>query len=148
MFRKSIYILLFGLLPLLSLLPYQGTCYGSPIPVTYQISPEELHQFELNLKSQEILLTQLESELKLLKLDSSEAKNQLIQALNELKQSRDELQKLKTDLEKSDEALKEANQLFDRYEKEAKRTQSRLNRQKDTYAALLLLAFGGAAFSR
>lgn len=136
---------IFGYLFLLLFFCSAGICYGSP--ATYQITGIELNKLEQNLQEQETLLTQLQSELALLKIDSTEAHSQLLIALEELNQSKIELKALKTDLIKSKTSLEKANQLFKEYEKEAKQTKSRLIRQRNLYVILGLLV-GGYGISR
>jgi chromosome segregation ATPase len=111
--------------------------------VYHRISETELTQLEQNLAEQENQLILALEELKLLKLDSTEANEQLITAKNELNQSRIELKALREDLQKASASIEKANQLFNEYEKEAKRTQSRLTRQRNTVivAGGLIIAF-------
>lgn len=135
--RDGICTLLFSLLVLFSV-------SGTSSAAVYQITDQELTQLEQNLVQQESLLNQALEELNLLKLDSTEANKQLMIVKNELSQSRIELKTLREDLQKASASIEKANQLFNEYEKEAKRTQKRLTRQRNLWQVLF---FGVGAFA-
>ena len=110
--------------------------YGNP--VTYQITETELAELDQSYQEQEKLLIEA---LKLQEMQKEELKGlklQLESALKELRESREALQRLKEDLKKASNSIEEVNQLFNKYEAEARATQSRLKRQRNLYLLLLI----------
>ena len=110
--------------------------YGNP--VTYQITETELAELDQSYQEQEQLLIEA---LKLQEMQKEELKGlklQLESALKELRESREALQRLKEDLKKASNSIEEVNQLFNKYEAEARATQSRLKRQRNLYLLLLI----------
>ena len=110
--------------------------YGNP--VTYQITETELTELDQSYQEQEQLLIEA---LKLQEMQKEELKGlklQLESALKELRESREALQRLKEDLKKASNSIEEVNQLFNKYEAEARATQSRLKRQRNLYLLLLI----------
>ena len=110
--------------------------YGSP--VTYQITETELAELDQSYQEQEQLLIEA---LKLQEMQKEELKGlklQLESALKELRESREALQRLREDLKKASNSIEEVNQLFNKYEAEARATQSRLKRQRNLYLLLLI----------
>ena len=114
---------------LVSLFFLSAISFGSP--ATYQITEAELTQLEQSLIQQENSLIQALNLQEMQKEESKELKAQLETALNELRQSKAEIQRLRIDLVKASESIEAANQLFREYEKEVKKTQNRLTRQKN-----------------
>lgn len=129
--KKGIYILGFLLLFLFSV-------SGISSAKVYQISEAELTQLEQSLEEQESLLIQVLSLQELQKSELQGLKMQLETALSELVASKSEIQKLKRNLEEASSSIEKANQLFKEYEKEAKRTQSRLTRQRNLWQLLFM----------
>ena len=110
--------------------------YGNP--VTYQITETELTELDQSYQEQEQLLIEA---LKLQEMQNEELKGlklQLESALKELRESREALQRLREDLKKASNSIEEVNQLFNKYEAEARATQSRLKRQRNLYLLLLI----------
>ena len=110
--------------------------YGNP--VTYQITETELTELDQSYQEQEQLLIEA---LKLQEMQKEELKGlklQLESALKELRESREALQRLREDLKKASNSIEEVNQLFNKYEAEARATQSRLKRQRNLYLLLLI----------
>lgn len=110
--------------------------YGNP--VTYQITETELTELDQSYQEQEKLLIEA---LKLQEMQKEELKGlklQLESALKELRESREALQRLREDLKKASNSIEEVNQLFNKYEAEARATQSRLKRQRNLYLLLLI----------
>ena len=110
--------------------------YGNP--VTYQITETELTELDQSYQEQEKLLIEA---LKLQEMQNEELKGlklQLESALKELRESREALQRLREDLKKASNSIEEVNQLFNKYEAEARATQSRLKRQRNLYLLLLI----------
>lgn len=110
--------------------------YGNP--VTYQITETELAELDQSYQEQEKLLIEA---LKLQEMQKEELKGlklQLESALKELRESREALQRLREDLKKASNSIEEVNQLFNKYEAEARATQSRLKRQRNLYLLLLI----------
>ena len=110
--------------------------YGNP--VTYQITETELAELDQSYQEQEQLLIEA---LKLQEMQKEELKGlklQLESALKELRESREALQRLREDLKKASNSIEEVNQLFNKYEAEARATQSRLKRQRNLYLLLLI----------
>ena len=110
--------------------------YGNP--VTYQITETELTELDQSYQEQEQLLIEA---LKLQEMQKEELKGlklQLETALKELRESREALQRLREDLKKASNSIEEVNQLFNKYEAEARATQSRLKRQRNLYLLLLI----------
>ena len=110
--------------------------YGNP--VTYQITETELTELDQSYQEQEKLLIEA---LKLQEMQKEELKGlklQLETALKELRESRETLQRLREDLKKASSSIDEVNQLFNKYEAEARATQSRLKRQRNLYLLLLI----------
>lgn len=110
--------------------------YGNP--VTYQITETELTELDQSYQEQEKLLIEA---LKLQEMQKEELKGlklQLETALKELRESRETLQRLREDLKKASNSIDEVNQLFNKYEAEARATQSRLKRQRNLYLLLLI----------
>ena len=110
--------------------------YGNP--VTYQITETELTEVDQSYQEQEQLLIEA---LKLQEMQKEELKGlklQLESALKELRESREALQRLREDLKKASNSIEEVNQLFNKYEAEARATQSRLKRQRNLYLLLLI----------
>ena len=110
--------------------------YGNP--VTYQITETELAELDQSYQEQEQLLIEA---LKLQEMQREELKGlklQLESALKELRESREALQRLREDLKKASNSIEEVNQLFNKYEAEARATQSRLKRQRNLYLLLLI----------
>ena len=110
--------------------------YGNP--VTYQITETELAELDKSYQEQEKLLIEA---LKLQEMQKEELKGlklQLESALKELRESREALQRLREDLKKASNSIEEVNQLFNKYEAEARATQSRLKRQRNLYLLLLI----------
>ena len=110
--------------------------YGNP--VTYQITETELTELDQSYQEQEKLLIEA---LKLQEMQKEELKGlklQLETALKELRESREALQRLREDLKKASNSIEEVNQLFNKYEAEARATQSRLKRQRNLYLLLLI----------
>ena len=110
--------------------------YGNP--VTYQITETELAELDQSYQEQEQLLIEA---LKLQEMQKEELKGlklQLETALKELRESREALQRLREDLKKASDSIEEVNQLFNKYEAEARATQSRLKRQRNLYLLLLI----------
>ena len=110
--------------------------YGNP--VTYQITETELTELDQSYQEQEQLLIEA---LKLQEMQKEELKGlklQLESALKELRESREALQRLREDLKKASDSIEEVNQLFNKYEAEARATQSRLKRQRNLYLLLLI----------
>ena len=110
--------------------------YGNP--VTYQITETELAELDQSYQEQEQLLIEA---LKLQEMQKEELKGlklQLETALKELRESREALQRLREDLKKASNSIEEVNQLFNKYEAEARATQSRLKRQRNLYLLLLI----------
>ena len=110
--------------------------YGNP--VTYQITETELAELDQSYQEQEQLLIEA---LKLQEMQKEELKGlklQLESALKELRESREALQRLREDLKKASDSIEEVNQLFNKYEAEARATQSRLKRQRNLYLLLLI----------
>ena len=130
--RKSI-ILKSLLVLVLLLFCLSGLSFGSP--VTYQIMETELIELEQNYLAQEKHLTQALTLLTTQNVESIELRRQLEIALIELRQSKKEIQILRTELRKASDSIEKANQLLDRFEKEERRTQERLRRQRTTWAA-------------
>lgn len=138
--KKGIYILGFLWLFLFS-------ASGISSAKVYQISEAELTLLEQNLEEQESLLIQALSLQELQKEEMKGLKMQLETALFELKQSREEIQRLKKNLEGASNSIEKANQLFNEYEKEAKRTQKRITRQRN-FLTVLLFGVGAYAISK
>ena len=123
--------------------------YGSP--VVYQITEEQLMTLEANLVEQENKLLWVMTMLETQTTVSSEVKLQLKQvnqeleiASEELKKSKEEIALLRVNLRSASESIEKANQLFDQYEKETRRTESRLKRQKTLIGIIGgLLGLGG-----
>ena len=110
--------------------------YGNP--VTYQITETELAELDQSYQEQEKLLIEA---LKLQEMQKEELKGlklQLESALKELRESREALQRLREELKKASSSIDEVNQLFNKYEAEARATQSRLKRQRNLYLLLLI----------
>ena len=110
--------------------------YGNP--VTYQITETELAELDQSYQEQEKLLIEA---LKLQEMQKEELRGlklQLESALKELRESREALQRLREDLKKASNSIEEVNQLFNKYEAEARATQSRLKRQRNLYLLLLI----------
>ena len=110
--------------------------YGNP--VTYQITETELTELDQSYQEQEKLLIEA---LKLQEMQKEELRGlklQLESALKELRESREALQRLREDLKKASNSIEEVNQLFNKYEAEARATQSRLKRQRNLYLLLLI----------
>ena len=110
--------------------------YGNP--VTYQITETELTELDQSYQEQEKLLIEA---LKLQEMQKEELRGlklQLESALKELRESREALQRLREDLKKASNSIEEVNQLFNKYESEARATQSRLKRQRNLYLLLLI----------
>ena len=110
--------------------------YGNP--VTYQITETELAELDQSYQEQEQLLIEA---LKLQEMQKEELKGlklQLESALKELRESREALQRLREELKKASSSIDEVNQLFNKYEAEARATQSRLKRQRNLYLLLLI----------
>ena len=126
--KKNTIVKYFCLL-LVCLLFWSGISFGSP--ATYQITEAELTQLEQSLIQQENSLIQALNLQEMQKEELKELKTQLEVALNELRQSKAEIQRLRIDLVRASESIERANQLFREYEKEAKKTQSRLTRQRN-----------------
>ena len=123
--------------------------YGSP--VVYQVTEEQLNQLEWNLIEQENkliwaleMLTKQSNISTEVKLQLKQVNQELEIALQELKQSKQEIISLRQNLQSASDSIEKANQLFDQYEKEARRTESRLKRQKTLIGIIGgLLGLGG-----
>ena len=110
--------------------------YGNPVP--YQITETELAELDQSYQEQEQLLIEALTLLTAQNVESTELRKQLETALIELRQSKKEMQTLKTELRKASDSIEEVNQLFNKYEAEARATQSRLKRQRNLYLLLLI----------
>ena len=110
--------------------------YGNP--VTYQITETELAELDQSYQEQEKLLIEALKLQEMQKEGLKELKLQLESALKELRESREALQRLREDLKKASNSIEEVNQLFNKYEAEARATQSRLKRQRNLYLLLLI----------
>lgn len=137
--EMGIFILLCSFLFLLVL---SDISFGNP--VTYLVTEEELTLLETSLEEQERSLIVALSLQDLQKEELKELRVQLEIALSELTESKREVQRLRADLRKASETIERANQLFKEYEKEARRTQSRLTRQRNLLTMLLGLGLVGA----
>ena len=128
---------------LVSLFFLPAISFGSP--ATYQITEAELTQLEQSLIQQENYLVEALRLLDEQNLELSELREHLEIALSEVQESKAEIQRLRQELEKALESIEKANQLFREYEKEVKRTQSRLTGQRNLYLFLGLAAVGYGA---
>ncbi len=144
--KKIIVTILFMVLLSLS---QSGVSYGSP--VVYQVTEEQLNQLEWNLIEQENkliwaleMLTKQSNISTEVKLQLKQVNQELEIALQELKQSKQEIISLRQNLQSASDSIEKANQLFDQYEKETRRTESRLKRQKTLIGIIGgLLGLGG-----
>ena len=144
--KKIIVSILFMVLLSLS---QSGVSYGSP--VVYQVTEEQLNQLEWNLIEQENkliwaleMLTKQSNISTEVKLQLKQVNQELEIALQELKQSKQEIISLRQNLQSASDSIEKANQLFDQYEKETRRTESRLKRQKTLIGIIGgLLGLGG-----
>ena len=110
--------------------------YGNP--VTYQITETELTELDQSYQEQEKLLIEALKLQEMQKEELKELKLQLETALKDLRESREALQRLREELTKASNSIDEVNQLFNKYEAEARATQSRLKRQRNLYLLLLI----------
>lgn len=128
-------VLLVSVLALCFLVPV----IGSAQEPTYQITDQELEtlstiftQLDSKQKRQETLLNQQEKQLETLN-------TQLKTSQTEIESSRKAVETLQT-------SLSEANESLQKSAAEAKKTQKRIERQRDTWAAAAVLILAGVTF--
>ena len=127
----------------LAALLWPGICMAGE--QTYTVTAAELTQLEGNLARQE---TALLTALRLLDGQEQELTGLRIElqtALAELEKSKTEIERLKASLNIALDSIEKANQLLEAYEKEMKKEQTRLKRQRTLWQAAGALAVGWAA---
>lgn len=109
----------------------------------YQISEAELTQLEANNRRQSELLTQLEIQLiasqqesATLQTSTKVLRTQLTASNNQVTALQQDLQTAQQSLQKSKQSMERAQAYLQAYEKEARKTQQRLRRQRTMWAVV------------
>lgn len=111
-------------------------CGSASVGAAYTVTEDQLTQLE-------IVFSQLDSKQQKQQEILDQQKNQLMKLQEQLMKSKEEISSSKKSVETLQTSLAVANESLQKSAEEAKRTQKRLERQRNTWAALAAVFLGG-----
>ena len=112
-------------------------CGSVSVGATYTVTDQQLTQLET-------VFSQLREQQRRQEEILNQQKNQIEMLGNQLAESQTAMENSKKQLQVSENSLAEANQSLQKSAEEAKRTQKRLERQRDIWATIAAITVGAA----